>query len=326
MTYPSSHTRRKAFTLVELLVVIGIIAVLIGILLPALGRARAQARLVGCQANLRSIGQAIAIYCVQSKGTLPYGWYDGDASPPDSSKAIKWPALLLSTLNPKYDPTFNGSKASGADTAKMREMFFCPEVPNTGALNSSGNSHYLCHPRLMPYVGLGASEQEKPGPAHRPLCVKVGSVKRAAEIVLVFDGSMVFDSTTNNFVPAYDTPVGDWLDRGAFHGYYSHTTYLVDTRLGGASSGYQGQDGIDLTPTDGSVPNRDCGGTVGSPTGNTSTIRFRHMKETMANALMLDGHVQSFRINPSLLPTVPAAGPTNPLATDLKQKNIVINW
>jgi len=63
--------RRKAFTLVELLVVIGIIAVLIAILLPTLGRAREAANRIKCAANIRSIGQAIYNYAVYNKGFAP---------------------------------------------------------------------------------------------------------------------------------------------------------------------------------------------------------------------------------------------------------------
>jgi len=63
--------RRRAFTLVELLVVIGIIAVLIGIILPALARARESANRVQCMSNLRQIGGAMMIYINQSGGLLP---------------------------------------------------------------------------------------------------------------------------------------------------------------------------------------------------------------------------------------------------------------
>jgi prepilin-type processing-associated H-X9-DG protein/prepilin-type N-terminal cleavage/methylation domain-containing protein len=66
-------TRRAAFTLVELLVVIGIIAVLIGLLLPSLGRARERARRIKCASNLRQIVTAGTLHANDHKGYLPLG-------------------------------------------------------------------------------------------------------------------------------------------------------------------------------------------------------------------------------------------------------------
>lgn len=67
-----SMRRPCAFTLVELLVVIGIIAVLAGILLPVLGKAIERSRQVSCANNLRQLGLGAMQYTMENKGWFPY--------------------------------------------------------------------------------------------------------------------------------------------------------------------------------------------------------------------------------------------------------------
>ncbi len=66
--------RKHGFTLVELLVVIGIISILIAMLLPALNRARESARTVSCLSNLRQVTQGLMMYAQDNHGSLPYAW------------------------------------------------------------------------------------------------------------------------------------------------------------------------------------------------------------------------------------------------------------
>ena len=69
----AAQDKRRAFTLVELLVVIGILAVLIALLLPTLVAARVQARVTTCLSNEHQIGLAIHNYAIENHDTIPYG-------------------------------------------------------------------------------------------------------------------------------------------------------------------------------------------------------------------------------------------------------------
>jgi prepilin-type N-terminal cleavage/methylation domain-containing protein/prepilin-type processing-associated H-X9-DG protein len=104
--------KRNGFTLVELLVVIGIIALLISILLPSLNRARESAQRAACLANLRSVMQMMNLYATDNKGQIPLGTHSDDYQTPyyitiGSGSTLHWP-----TWGPLYkggyltDPRF----------------------------------------------------------------------------------------------------------------------------------------------------------------------------------------------------------------------------
>ena len=89
-----SRFRRAAFTLVELLVVIGIIALLISVLLPALAKSRESANQVKCLSNMRQIALAIIQYANDNKGTMPAhgGFAVAAFSTSDPSSTWDWVA------------------------------------------------------------------------------------------------------------------------------------------------------------------------------------------------------------------------------------------
>src|SRR2546421_3243392 len=72
---------KRAFTLIDLLVVIGIIGILMALLLPALEKAREHANTAKCATNLRSVGQAMALYVNENHGTYPRTVYQKGAPP-----------------------------------------------------------------------------------------------------------------------------------------------------------------------------------------------------------------------------------------------------
>lgn len=166
-------TGSAAFTLVELLVVIGIIAVLISILLPSLQRARAQAQSTQCLSNLRQIGLAFVFYSNDNKAFYPtyYGSYGGGN--------VAWWAPVRPYIGKKDDPNKNlGDGSGGSDDT--RAVFWCPSASKELIEVAQANNEYPSTYSVNPFM------------AHPNWRFKRDRVRRPAEVVLLGDKTARF--------------------------------------------------------------------------------------------------------------------------------------
>ena len=135
----TSQREREAFTLVELLVVIGIIAVLIAILLPVLQKAREQARQVACASNMRQIAFAAMAYANDNGGQLPapIGRLPQPPPTPQVRAVDAMPLLALGVLDYQH-----GTIWPYVGSLEVRQRIFnCPSDPDPRpVINSLGST------------------------------------------------------------------------------------------------------------------------------------------------------------------------------------------
>ncbi len=271
---PISGARTRAFTLVELLVVIGIIALLISVLLPALNRARQSANSLSCQAKMRQIGQAIQIYANENKDSLPIGTFDGtwDKNPdsPRTAAGTEYTVLLANLITHK-GTTWGEQSQSGGN---VRGIFADVDTVDYEASGTTGNAagyvHYSTNPRVMGNV----EQWNGPAPFVNGMPpYKKTQLRKSSQTVILFDGVQIASIGGNVSVEAWA------LDGSRL---FSDHFFRSD---------YAERKGMNLdAPIDGGT-NKDAA----AFNGNAGTIRWRHLNNTSANCLYADGHVASKR-------------------------------
>ena len=160
---PPNTPSHRAFTLIELLVVIAIIALLIGILLPALGKAREAGRQVVCLANQKSIGTALGLYAETYKEFTPR---ESGVSETLNGGIPQVPAFRGSQLNISWAfnlRPFLDEKANAADgTNGLRDQFkFAPYYRDPSRPKDPHNIHYVNNGLRFSGPGI-PTDQSKP--------------------------------------------------------------------------------------------------------------------------------------------------------------------
>jgi len=292
------------FTLVELLVVIGIIAVLIAILLPTIAAARRQANTVSCSATLRGLGQAMAGY-IQQYNSYPWSAYyslsgvsddstgDGGDSPADQATYVWWSVLrgyMRGHGAPINNTIYNDQ---GLQMTRFMEAFACPQANNRNA-----GCDFVSNCVIMPWYVLeyGNDKHNINGalPAGASLAIGISKPPRPNGVypdnIILFDGcelGNVDPQFSRQYVTSFD------LDSHSTNNFFTGTfsqpkkpTYRYR-----AAKDYSANPALgDGYPID-AGPNQDSG--VSNARGN---IRWRHGRNDLANFLFADGSVKTMKI------------------------------
>jgi prepilin-type processing-associated H-X9-DG protein len=344
---------------VELLVVIGIIALLISILLPALQKARAQANLIYCQSNLKSINGLFAIYEAENSGWIPTthansaGQHSGTVvTPPlkqnnglnfnDQGPSFA-DTLTLLTQNPKHPwwtaPPFNFAFFAYFTLEPLDYLPTFHDVDVPPAPWASRASSYIGNIRVIgndqnsswAFPAKNTSTNPAfPFPSGAYPARKISGVLRQDQVMMLWDAQMNLSAQAagvawNQGAPYhYSYSLDNWAaGHNSSHAYlypvpgnfpsghnasgavefFDPSGYGNRIAIGSDVVGYSNVDSahagtvtnafLKAQNSDYTYINSFSGGTFGA---YSNEMRFRHMNNTVANFLFVDGHCDSRRI------------------------------
>ena len=188
---PPARPIRRGFTLVELLVVIGVVATLIALLLPALNRARGSARGVACLSNLRQMAVAANLYANGNNGSYPSAYFETYDGPITQFHAWDWTTI---TAPGGVVTVVPGLLWQGEDAGAVQQ---CPSFD--GASNTVDDP-YTGYNYNASYIGHGQGETT-------PQPMRAGRVRRPSTTAMFGDGQWA--GGANKFMRAPYPNAGD---------------------------------------------------------------------------------------------------------------------
>jgi prepilin-type processing-associated H-X9-DG protein len=289
----SRRGRARAFTLVELLVVIGIIAALIGILLPVLSGVSARGRDIKCQSNIRQLTQSIFAYCAEHKGSMPFGFYWD----PSINDANPDPYHASNTWQPKNGTTtfvswasqvgrYMVRKASGDnDNENFPPVLQCPEAAQARNHVVGYVMNFIVGVTPMNELGAGSPPRAQLKPPNQALMTK--------ETALFWDTAIR---------PGWENNVGhltgaDIDDQRFWQGATTPQKryFMAGDPYGATPPGAFGQNKpVILNVGTNVFRNKDPNTSTLERFPYQGNLRFRHNKNTMCNVGFADGSVRQF--------------------------------